>query len=278
MIAIGKVNKLRVVKKVDFGVYLEGDNGNEILLPKRYVPENCDYDDEIEVFIYFDSEDRIIATTEKPYAMVGDFVALRVVSVSSVGAFLDIGLQKDLLVPFREQQQKMLEGEKYVVYVYVDEETNRIVGSSRINRFLDKAAADYEEGQEVSLLVCQATDMGYKAIINNRHLGMLYKSEVFQVFDIGDKVKGYIKKMREDGKIDLILHKPGYEKVDDISKQILDKLKNAGGFIEVTDKSPSEMIYEMFSVSKKTFKKSIGALYKAKKINLEKEGIRIISE
>jgi predicted RNA-binding protein (virulence factor B family) len=277
MVETGKLNKLKVIKKLDFGVYLQGDDLNEILLPRRYVPENCDYDDEIEVFIYLDSEDRIIATTEKPYAMVGDFAALRVVAAGSVGAFVDWGLQKDLLIPFREQKQKMIEGETYVVYVYVDDKTNRIVGSSKLDRFLNTSTGVYQEGQPVDLLICQRTDMGYKAIINNAHLGMLYKGEVFQAFEVGDKTRGFIAKVREDGKIDLILHKPGYEKIDDISKLILDKLKNSGGYIEVTDKSPSEMIYEMFGISKKTFKKAIGALYKERQIKIEEKGIKITS-
>ncbi|MBI4932215.1 MAG: GntR family transcriptional regulator [Bacteroidetes bacterium] len=279
MIEIGKINQLRVVKHVDFGVYLDGgDEYNEILLPRRYVPNDCQINDTIDVFIYFDSEDRIIATTETPFAMVGDFAALLVKSASSIGAFLDLGLQKDLLVPFSEQKLPMTEGETYVVYLYVDELTKRIVGSAKLDKFLKKTPGTYQEGQQVDLLICQQTDLGYKAIINNTDSGLLYKGEVFQPLAIGEKIKGFVNKVRDDGKIDLILHKPGYEKVNDISTLILDKLKREGGFIAVTDKSPSEIIYKLFGVSKKTYKKAVGALFKDRHIAITDKGIKIPDE
>ena len=277
MAVIGKINMLRVVKQVDFGLYLDGGEHGEILLPKRYVPADCNPGDEVEVFVYLDSEDRIIATTETPLAIVGEFAALRVVSVSSVGAFLDIGLMKDILVPFREQRHDMQVGETHVVYVYLDDKTNRLVASAKLDRFLSNTPPTFREGEEVDILVCHPTDLGYKAIVNDSYFGVLYKSEVFQPLEIGEQTKAFINKVREDGKIDLILHKPGYEKTDDISKQILDKLKMGGGFIGVTDKTDPEIIYKMFGVSKKTFKKAIGALFRSRKIAIEKEGIRIIS-
>lgn len=277
MAELGKLNKLRIVKELDFGIYLDGKEHGEILMPRRYIPENCKPDDIIEAFIYLDSEDRIIATTERPYAMVDEFAFLEVSSVNSIGAFLNWGLLKDLLVPFREQKQKMVEGKSYVVYVYVDLESNRIVASAKLDKFLDNLPPEFEVGQEVDLLICTETEIGYKAIINNTHGGILYKNEVFRPLNKGQKIKGYIKKIRDDEKIDLCLQKPGYEKIDEISQVIIDKLKEHGGFIAVTDKSPTETIYNLFGVSKKTYKKAVGALYKTKLISIEDNGIRLNS-
>ena len=274
MVEIGKLNKLRVVKRVDFGIYLDGEDFGEILLPRRYVPENCEIDDIIEVFVYFDSEDRIIATTEKPYATVGQFALLKVISVNSVGAFIDWGLPKDLLVPFREQKQKMEEGKSYVVFIYLDK-SKRIVASSKLDKFLDTMPINFQEGQEVELLVCCQTDLGYKAIINGCHGGILYKNEVFQILEKGQQIKGFIKKVRDDKKIDLCLHKPGYEKVGDLSERIIDTLKKRDGFISVGDKSSPKIIYDMFGVSKKTYKKAIGVLYKKRLITFEDNGIKL---
>ncbi len=275
MVEIGKTNKLKINREVDFGVYLDGENYGEILMPKKYLAENYKIDDFVEVFVYLDSEDRIIATTEKPYAMVGDFALLKVVAVSSFGAFLDWGLIKDLLVPFNQQKQEMEEGKSYIVYVYFDEKSERIAASSKLDKFLDKQPVNFQEGQEVNLLICNQTDIGYKAIINNTHWGVLYKNEVFQTLKTGQKIKGYIKKIREDNKIDLNLYKQGYEKVDDSLNKILDILKKHDGFIAVTDKSSPEIIYKMFGISKKTYKKIIGALYKKRLISIEKAGIKL---
>ncbi|MDD5772313.1 MAG: S1-like domain-containing RNA-binding protein [bacterium] len=275
MAEIGKLNKLKIVKKVDFGVYLDGGDLGEILLPKRYVPEKCENGDIVEVFINFDSEDRIIATTEKPYATVGQFAFLRVVSVSSVGAFLGWGLQKDLFVPFREQKEKMKEDESYIIFIYVDEIKTRIVASSRIDRFLKDIPTSFREGQKVNLLIYSQTDIGYKAIIDNSHWGIIYKNEVFEKLEKGQEVKGFIKKVREDNKIDLTLHEPGYKKIVDLTGKIIDKLKERGGFIPVTDKTLPEIIYDLFGVSKSTFKKAIGALYKKRLIAIEDKGIRL---
>ncbi len=276
MAEIGKLNTLRVVKEVDFGLYLDGGEHGEILIPKRYVPENCKPEDNIEVFIYLDSEDRIIATTEKPYIKVGEFAMLQVVAVNQMGAFLYWGLPKDLLVPFREQKQKMEEGKWYIVTAYLDPDSKRLVASAKIDKFLDNLPPDYEDGEEVDLLISGESDLGFNAIINSMHLGVLYKNEVFQPLKKGDKIKGYIKKIREDEKIDLILQKPGYQKVDDISMKIVDILKEHGGFIAITDKSDPDTIYNLFGVSKKTFKKAIGSLYKLRIISINDEGIKLV--
>ncbi|MBN2347284.1 MAG: GntR family transcriptional regulator [Bacteroidales bacterium] len=275
MAEIGKLNTLRVVKEVEFGMYLDGGEHGEILIPKRYVPEACKPDDNIEVFIYLDSEDRIIATTEKPYAKVGEFALLKVVSVNNMGAFLDWGLPKDLLVPFREQKVKMSEGKMYLVFIYLDQESQRIVASARLDKFVDNLPAEYQPEEEVELLICETTELGYKSIINNTHWGMLYKNEVFQPLVQGQRIKGYINRIREDEKIDLMLNKPGYEKINSLSEKILELLKQQGGFIEVSDKSPAEKIYELFGLSKKNYKKAVGKLFKSRQIILEKEGIRL---
>ncbi len=277
MANIGKLNKLKVAKEVDFGVYLDGEDLGEILLPRRYVPENCRPGDFVEVFIYLDSEDRLVATTDKPYAMVGDFALLKVDSVHSVGAFLDWGLPKDLFVPFKEQKEKMWEGKIYLVRVYLDERTNRIAASSRLHKFIHKGGA-YKEGQEVSLLVCDQTELGYNVAIEGENWGLLYKNEVFQTLECGQKLNGFIKKVRDDGKIDVCLHKPGYEKVEDLSEIILDKIKKEGGFLPLTSKSSPEDIYKLFSTSKKAFKMCIGALYKKRLIAVEDNGIRLVKK
>ena len=278
MAEIGVFNNLRVIKEVDFGVYLDGGEHEEILLPRRYVPENCKVDDIIKVFVYLDSEDRFIATTETPYAIVGDFALLKVVAVESVGAFLDWGLLKDLLVPFGEQSPTMEKDKSYIVRIYVDKQSNRIAATTRLDRYLDNTPGNFHAAQEVELLICNQTDIGYKAIINGTHWGVLYSNEVFQPLKSGQKIKGYIKKVREDNKIDLSLHKPGYERVDDITDTILNVLKEQGGFISVTDKSSPETINKLFGVSKKTYKKAIGAIYRKRLITMESDGIRLISK
>jgi len=275
MAEIGKLNNLRVVKEVDFGLYLDGGEHGEILLPKRYVPENAKPEDILEVFIYLDSEDRIIATTETPYIMLSEFACLKAVAVTSMGAFLDWGLMKDLFVPFREQKLKMEEGRWYIVTVYLDSETKRLVASAKIEKFLDNLPPDYEAGQEVDLLIAGETDLGFNAIINNKHLGVIYKNEIFQPLRKGERIKGYIKKIREDEKIDLLLQKPGYAKIDDISMKIVEVLKKHDGFLPVTDKSDPDTIYELFGVSKKTYKKAIGALFKFRIIDIEDKGVRL---
>ncbi len=278
MAEIGRYNTLKIVKQVDFGVYLDGGSDGEILLPSRYVPENCNIDDMLDVFIYLDSEDRTIATTEEPLAVVNEFTYLKVVSATSIGAFLDWGLPKDLLVPFREQKVKMEEGKSYLVYVYLDEESKRLAASAKLEKFVDNLPVEYEEGQEVELIIANKTDLGYRAIIEDAHWGMLYANEVFTPLQTGQRVFGYIKKIREDEKIDLSLYKQGYEKVDDFSKNILDYLKENQGFTPFNDKSSSEEISNTFGISKKTFKKVIGNLYKRKLITISPEGIRLVEK
>ncbi len=278
MAEIGKYNVLKVVKDLDFGLYLDGDELGEILLPRRYVPVNCSVDDELEVFIYLDSEDRLIATTEMPEATVGEFAYMNAVAVGKVGAFMDWGLPKDLLVPFREQKVDIEKGKGYVIYVYLDDESKRIAGSSKVEKYLDNLPPEYEEGQEVDLLIYNQSDLGYKAIINNTHSGILYANEVFKKIRKGDRLKGYIKKVREDDKIDLVLEKPGYEKVDSIAQSILDILKENQNFLKITDKSPADEISATFGISKKNFKKAIGSLYKQRIISIDPDGIRYIKK
>lgn len=267
-----------VVKRVDFGLYLDGGDKGEILLPTRYVPEGIEVGQDLEVFIYLDSEDRVIATTEKPLAQAGEFAHLRAKSIERVGAFLDWGLMKDLLVPFREQKMKMVSGRKYLVYVYVDEETGRIVASAKIDKFLDNVPPQYTEGQEVDLIIDQQTDLGFSAIVNQLHKGILYHNEVFEYLEQGQRIKGYVKKVREDDKIDLSLYPMGYKKVKGMADTILDILKEAGGYMAVTDKTEAEAIYDTFGMSKKNFKKAIGGLYKDKKIAIEPNGIRLLAK
>lgn len=276
MVRIGKISTLEVVKFTDQGVYLDGGPYGEILLPNRYVPLNCNEGDDVDVFIYFDSEDRIVASTDFPLGMVDEFAYLKVVEVAGVGAFLDWGLPKDLLSPFREQAQKMEVGRSYLVRIYVDKVTGRIVASSKINRFLNIEEVNFAVGDEVNLLISNRTDLGYNAIINGTHLGILYSNELFKPIKTGDKVTGFIKKIREDGKIDLSLEKQGYEKVDPVLGQIIEKLKENGGFLAVSDKSDPELIVKLFGISKKTYKKAVGALYKNKQITIEDNGIRLI--
>jgi uncharacterized protein len=271
----GKINSLRVVKQLTAGMYLDGEDLGEILLPNRYIPENCRINDNLDVFIYFDSEDRIIATTQKPYAQVGETAWLKVVDVTDVGAFLDWGLAKDLLVPFSEQVHPMKKDRFYLVYVYLDEASQLIAASSRLEKFIAKQSVDLSDGQAVDLIIPDQTDLGYKAVIDHKVWGILYQSELFQELTIGQKIGGWVKKVRPDGKIDLCLQKPGYEKVPDLAEQIIRVIAAHGGFIDVTDKSSAEEINEMFGVSKKTFKKAIGALYKSRRITLEKDGIAL---
>jgi len=232
--------------------------------------------DMLETFIYLDSEDRLVATTEKPLAMVEEFALLEVVSVTPVGAFLNWGLPKDLFVPFREQRQPMEEGKKYLVYVYVDINTKRIAASSKIEQYLDNIPVDYDPDEEVDLIIVNETDLGYNAIIDNSHFGILYKNEVFQPLNPGDRVQGYIKKIRTDGKIDLRLEKIGYEKISSFVDRIIAELQKNKGFLPLTDKSSPEEIYQTFKISKKNFKAAIGALYKKRFIALEDNGIRLL--
>ena len=276
MVQIGNYNELRIVKRLDFGMYLDGAELGEILLPTSQIPPNAEIDDVIEVFIYRDSEDRLIATSKEALAVVNEFAVLKVISVDKVGAWLDWGLEKNLLAPFREQKQDMEAGKYYLVYVYLDSETQRIVASSKLAKFLDNVPPEYEEGQEVDLLISNKSDIGYVAIINNLHSGLLYANEVFQPLKRGQKIKGYIKKLREDEKIDLSLQKPGYEKIGSQAEKIMRLLKVHNGVLPYGDKSSPEAIYEFFQMSKKDFKKALGQLYKQKMVVLEPMKITLI--
>lgn len=272
---LGKFNILKVVKVVDFGLYLDGGEEGEVLLPKRYVPENIKPGDELNVFIYLDNEERLVATTLTPLVQVGQFACLEVAWVNQYGAFLNWGLMKDLFVPFREQKVKMEIGKKYIVHAHIDEDSFRIVASAKVEHFLSKEKADYTLGEDVDILIWQRTALGYKAIIDNQYSGLLYENEIFQPLQIGMKLTAYIKQVREDGKIDLMLQKPGMEKVEDSAKMLLDYIKQHGGRTSLNDKSPAEVIYQELGISKKTFKKAVGDLYKKRIIVLTEEGIRL---
>ncbi len=276
MANIGKKNRLRIVKSVDFGVYLDGGEHGEILLPRRYLPETWAVGDKLDVFIYLDSEDHVIATTQRPRIMVGQCAYLKVKEVNDFGAFLDWGLSKDLLVPFSEQTTKMKEGNDYVVYCYLDEDSDRIAATTKLHEYLDEYGDDFKPRQAVSLLICGRTDMGYKAVINNTHLGLIFKGDAFKPLRYGQKVDGYIKSIRNDGKIDLCLQMPGQEAKKELADQILDHLKALGGASSLTDKSPPEEIYEKFNVSKGSYKKALGALYKRRMIVIEKDQIKLV--
>lgn len=279
MVEIGKTNSLKVIKEVDFGLYLDGgEKYGEILIPKRYVPTDTEVDHYLDVFVYLDSEDRIIATTDLPYAEVGDFAYLKCIGVTGIGAFLDWGLVKDLFVPFREQAHPMSEGLSYFVRIYLDEETERIVASSKTNQFLDNSPHDFEVGQEVDLIIGTRSDLGVRVVVNEKYSGLIYHNEIFTTIKPGQKIKGYVQKVREDEKLDISLQPAGYEKVDAIAQNILDKLAKRGGYIEAGDKSSPETIKHVFGISKKVFKKAIGALYRNQQITIEEEGIRLVKK
>lgn len=275
-IKLGKYNQLEVVKEVDFGVYLNGDEDGEILLPKRYVPEGTKPGDILNVFIYLDMEERLVATTLQPYVQVGEFACLQVAWVNLFGAFLDWGLMKDLFVPFREQKMKMQKGKRYVVHVHLDEESYRIVASAKVEHYLSTEKPEYQLGQEVNVMVWQRTDLGYKVIVENQFSGMLFHNEVFQPLEAGMHLSAFVKQVRPDGKIDLELQKAGARKVDDFSEVLLQYIKDNDGFTPLNDKTDAEVIYQTFGVSKKTFKKAVGDLYKKRLVVLEEGGIRLV--
>lgn len=276
MVKIGNFNKLQVLKQVDFGVYLDGgDDSGEILLPRKYVPDDCKVGDFIDIFLCYDSEDRLIATTDMPKAQVGDLATLKVAGTSSVGAFLDWGLPKDLFLPFAEQTGRLRVGDNVLVYLYLDN-TNRIASSMRLERKLNKTPAEYEVGQSVEIIIAEKTDLGFKAIINGQHWGMLYANEVFQELKYGQKLQAYVKEIRaSDGKIDLNLYKTGHQGGDEIAVKILEALRSSGGYLEINDKTSPEKIYELFGASKKKYKIALGGLYKKRLISISDEGIRL---
>ena len=274
-VVLGKYNQLEVVKQVDFGVYLNGGDDGEILLPSRYVPEGCKPGDMLNVFIYLDNEERLIATTLQPKMQVGEFACLEVAWVNEYGAFLDWGLMKDLFVPFREQKQKMQKGYRYVVHAHVDEDSYRIMASAKVERYLSKEMPPYQPGEEVEVMVWQRTDLGYKLIVDNQFSGLVYQREIFKALEPGMKMSAYIRQVREDGKIDLTLQKDGLQKVGDFAEVLLQYIKDHDGYTPLNDKSAAEDIYDAFEVSKKTFKKAVGDLYKKRLIVLVEDGIRL---
>ncbi len=274
-VRLGRYNQLEVVKEVDFGVYLDGGDDGEILLPARYVPEDCQPGDMLNVFIYLDNEERLVATTLTPYAQVGDFACLEVAWTNQYGAFLDWGLMKDLFVPFREQKNKMEKGERYVVHVHLDEDSYRIMASAKVERYLSNDMPPYHPGDGVEILVWQRTDLGYKVIVDNRFGGLIYATDVVRPLSTGTKTEAYVRQVRPDGKIDIVLQPDGPRKVDDFAEVLLDYIRQHDGFTTFQDKTPAEDIYATFGVSKKTFKKAVGDLYKKHLVTLEEGGIRL---
>lgn len=278
MADLGRMNRLVVSKKVDFGVYLNSDKYGEILLPRKYVPDNCQIGDTVTVFVHKDSEDRIIATNIQPKGLVGDFACLVVTDVNEFGAFLDWGLEKDLFVPFKEQKKRMLKGHKYTVFIYVDKLTDRILASSKTGKFLEEPRGKIKEGDEVSILVADEIEIGFPTIIENYYSGMLYKNEIFEEIKVGDRLKAFVKKIRHDGLIDLALQKSGHSRSEPLADDILNKLRMQGGFMPLNSKSSPEQIQKLFGCSKKTFKMAIGGLYKKRLIVITDEGIKLTAQ
>lgn len=276
MAELGKTNKLTILKNSDFGLFLDGQDLGEILLPKRYVTPDMKPGGEVVVFIYLDGEERYTATTEKPAAEVGQVAFMKVRSIEKAGAFLEWGIMKDVLVPFSEQKVKMEPGKYYIVFLYVDKITERITASMKLEKFIHKSPPDYTPGEEVDGIIVQSTDLAYKLVINNRHFGLLYKNEVFKPFMVGQKLNVHVKKVRDDGKVDLAVDAPGHVKLDTNSQKILDRLTSEGGFLPFHDKTDAEVIYRHFGISKKVFKASIGQLYKQRKIEILPHGIKTL--
>lgn len=278
MAVIGRMNSLQVVKHTDFGLYLDGGADGEILLPRRYIPKDTpsDVDDWLNVFIYFDSEDKLIATTQKPKIQLGEFASLKVVDINRVGLFLDWGLAKDLLLPHSEEKRPLQVGDYCVVHLYLDKRTRRLTATARLDRHLDKTPANYQVGQEVDLLVVERTDLGFKAIIDGRHWGLIHKNELFKFVRGGMREKGYIKELRADGKLSLSLQPVGREAASGLAEQIIERLRAQGGELALGDKSPPELIAEQLRVSKGNFKKAIGGLYKQGLIRIHDDRIELL--
>ncbi|MCC5945531.1 MAG: GntR family transcriptional regulator [Bernardetiaceae bacterium] len=275
---IGITQVLKAIRQMPQGWYLADAAGREVLLPKKFTPENFDVDSLIEVFVYNDSEDRLVCTTQKPYGMLNEFVGLKVVSRTSFGAFLDWGLDKDLLVPENEQHKPMRIGEVHVVRIAFDKKSDRLIGIGKLFPFVEKENIALEPEQQVMLLPYEKTDLGIMCLIDNKYLGMLYKNECFQEIEIGKPLEGFVKKVREDKKIDLSLRKDGFDGIVDQKEEIIKALIAAGGSLPIGDKSPPEQILEYLPMSKKTFKKLAGNLYREKRITISKTEIKLIKE
>lgn len=278
MIKVGRFNELEVVKFVDFGVYLaeHAQAVTKILLPRKYVPEDLELGDKIKVFIYLDSEDRLVATTEKPLAQVGEIKLLKCVDANKIGAFLDWGLEKDLFVPFKHQTYRMFKGEFYVVKVLFDDRSNRIIGSNCFNKILPCKVDDLTENQEVSMIVYGENEIGYKVIIDHKNLGMIFKNQIFQPVKLGDVLKGFVSKIRPDGKIDLVLQKSGFKNKLPEKDRVLEILQQSGGFLPITAKTTPAEIANIFGVSKRTYKQMIGMLYKERKVEIRDDGVKLL--
>jgi uncharacterized protein len=282
MIKVGEYNILKVIREVDFGLYLD-DGGEGILLPKRFVPKGAAIGDEVNVFLYHDGEDRLIATTQKPKGILGDIVKLRTISVTEHGAFLDNGLMKDLFVPKSKQQQVMIPNGEYLVKIYLDEQTGRLAATEKIEPFLSNEELTVKELEIVDLIVYRRTDIGYVCIVNNKHTGVLHHNEIYRNITAGDRFTGFIKKIYPEDRasdlryrIDVSAGKPGYNRVEDETGKILRLLKENDGFLPYHDKSDPEEIYSFFGMSKKTFKMTTGNLYRQRKISFEKDGIKLL--
>ena len=274
-VEIGRFNRLRVVRERDIGLFLDGGRMGSILLPRRYVEDGPQVGDELEVFVYLDSEDDLIATTEQPLLQVGQIALLEVRSVTAVGAFLDWGLPKDLLLPFGQQKRKVEAGQKVLVRAYLDN-SNRICASTKLDRFLDQEPCEYKKHRKVELIITDRTDLGVKAIVDQRYWGLIHHSELFRSLRFGQRVVGYIQQVRPDGKIDLMLNQPGYGGIDGLAQQILDQLRHNGGFLPLTDRSSPQQISARFGVSKKRFKMALGSLYKQRLVELTPDGVRML--
>lgn len=276
MAKIGETASLKILREKSFGLYLDGGELGEVLLPHREVPKDNVIGSTLEVFIYNDSEDRPVATIKRPLAEVGEFAKLKCLAVTGVGAFLDWGLPKDLLVPFGEQRSRMVAGKSYLVHIHRDEVSGRIIASTRLARFLDKTPRSYRPGEPVDLVIYEKSDLGYKAIINQQHSGLLYAEQVFQALQPGEKAKGYISVIRPDGKIDLTLQAPGRTRVDHLEEHILAELRARGGFWGISDHSSAAEIHDELGASKRSFKQAVGALFKKRLISIEDRGIRLV--
>lgn len=273
MLTIGEYHILKIDRDTEPGLFLKNDEGDEVLLPNKYKPETFELEDEIEVFVYLDHEERPVATTLKPFIKLDEFGYLKCVEVSDIGAFLDWGLEKHLFVPFKEQVTKMRKGDRYLVFCYLDEVTGRLVASSKTNAFLDNSELTVQPFEEVDLIISNPTELGWNVIVNQLHQGLIYKDDVFQKLHTGDKLKGYIKKTRPDGKIDVTLQRPGYRSIEPNAQEILTALELKGGFLALTDKSSPEEIQQQLQMSKKSFKRALGNLYKQRLVDIKDNGV-----
>ena len=276
MFTLGEYHTLNIVRDTEPGLFLADSEGNEVLLPNKYKPESFDIGDEIEVFLYLDHEERPVATTLKPYIKLDEFAYLKCVESTEIGAFMDWGLEKNLFVPFKEQVTKMRKGDWYLVFCYLDDLTERLVASSKVNNFLINSELTVEPFEEVDLIISNSTDLGWNVIINQLHQGLLYKDEVYQELQTGDKLRGIIKKIRPEGKIDVTLQRPGYRSIEPNAQEILTALEVKGGFLRLSDSSSPEEIKRQLHMSKKSFKRAVGTLYKKRLIEIKENGIYLV--